>query len=469
MTGDGLVSLGVADAVRLIRKCELSPVELTLAHLERIEQLEPQINSYITVDADGALERARQAERELVRGETSTGQPLGPLHGVPLAVKDLFDTRGLRTTAGAKFFADRIPEQDAEAVRRVRSAGAVLLGKTNLHEIALGLTTVNPHYGACHNPWALDRVAGGSSGGSAAALAARLCLGALGSDTGGSIRAPAALCGVVGLKPTYGRVSLNGAFPLSWNLDHAGPMARSALDAALLLRVLAGYDPDDPASLDVPGEDYADGIKNGVRGWRVALAEGEYFKKTQPEIAELVQQAAGVFESLGAIVESVDLPGLYDAALANSLVVISDGATVHAERLNEHPEDFGEDIRERLRRGAATPLVDYIRARRLQVQARRQFEQFFERYDLLLLPTTPVTAPPIEGPNALELARLLTRYTAPFNLTGVPALSIPCGFTPDGLPAGLELVGRPWSEAALLRAASVYEHATHWNERFPEL
>jgi aspartyl-tRNA(Asn)/glutamyl-tRNA(Gln) amidotransferase subunit A len=469
MTGDDLVGLGVADAVRLIRKCELSPVELTLAHLERIERVEPQINSYITLDAEHALKRARQAERELVRGETGAGQPLGPLHGVPLAVKDLFDTEGLRTTVGTSFFAGRVPQQDAEAVRRLRAAGAVFLGKTNLHEIALGLTTVNPHYGACHNPWALERVAGGSSGGSAAAVAARLCLGALGSDTGGSIRSPASLCGVVGLKPTYGRVSLRGAYPLSWNLDHAGPMARSALDAALLLRVLAGYDSEDPFSQNLPGEDYAAGIKGGVKGWRVALAEGEYFGRTQPEIRALVQQAARVFEDLGAIVEPVEPPGMYDLALANGTMVVSDAAVLWAEQLRDQPDGFGADVRERLQRGAATPLGEYIRARRQQSLGRRQFEQFFNRFELLLLPTTPVTAPPIEGPDALEMARLLTRYTAPFNLTGLPALSIPCGFTAEGLPVGLQLVGRPWAEAALLRAASIYEYTTHWFERQPAL
>ncbi|HEX9029097.1 MAG TPA: amidase, partial [Anaerolineales bacterium] len=264
--------LTITQASELIRKGELSPVDLTQAYLERIASLDPQVNSYITITADQALEQARQAEVEIQRG-----QDRGPLHGIPLALKDLYETRGVRTTAGSRFFADYVPEADAATVQKLHEAGAVLLGKLNMHEIALGVTNNNPHYGPCRNPWALDRSPGGSSGGSGAALAAGLCLGSLGSDTGGSIRIPASLCGVVGLKPTTGRISGRGLIPLSRNLDHPGPMGRCVRDAALLLETLAGYDPADPYSVNIPVSDYMQTLEGGLKGMRVALASDEFF------------------------------------------------------------------------------------------------------------------------------------------------------------------------------------------------
>jgi aspartyl-tRNA(Asn)/glutamyl-tRNA(Gln) amidotransferase subunit A len=469
MNEDELTDLSLAQAEEWIRQGKLSPVELTQAHLDRIHRLDPQINSYITVTAESALQQARQAEAELQRSETAAGLPLGPLHGIPLALKDLYETQGVRTTAGTTHFSDYIPEQDAAVVAKLKTAGAILLGKTNLHEIALGLTNVNPHFGPCHNPWALECVPGGSSGGSAAALAARLCLGAMGSDTGGSIRTPASLCGVVGLKPTHGRVSLRGAIPLSWNLDHAGPMARRVLDTAMLLQVIAGYDPQDPYCEDTPDEDYIASIQEGVRGWRIALADDDYFDRTQPEVMQAVRAATQIFAELGAQVEATPFPDIYQAALANGMMVISDAASFHAARLLENPQGFGADVLQRLQTGAALPLKEYIQARRTQSLLRRQFARFFEGYDLLLMPTTPVVAPPIEGPDAVEMARLLTRYTAPFNLTGLPALSLPCGFSVKGLPIGLQIIGRHWGEAAVLRAGYAYEQATNWHQRKPVL
>jgi aspartyl-tRNA(Asn)/glutamyl-tRNA(Gln) amidotransferase subunit A len=457
-----LTDLTLSEAAQRIASREISPVELTQAFLERIEAVDPQVNSFITVTPELAMESARQAEEEIQQNG-----PRSPLHGIPLALKDLFETRGVRTTAGSKFFADWVPEEDAETVRRLKSAGAVLLGKLNMHEIALGLTTVNPHYGPCRNPWALDCVVGGSSGGSAAALAARMCLGSLGSDTGGSIRVPAALCSVVGLKPTYGRVSLRGAVPLSWNMDHAGPMALTVRDAALILQTIAGYDPLDPQSLNMPVDDYTTALEAGVGGWRFALAAGDYFSFSEAGVLAAVQAAADTFASLGGQVAEVDFPDARLAAQANVLMVLSDAAAFHRERLAERPQDFGADILQRLSTGAAYTAVDYSLARRTQAALRRQFERFFEDYDILLMPTTPVPAPPIEGPDAVEQARLLTRFTAPFNITGLPAISVPCGFTAAGLPIGLQLITRPWAEAALLRAAFAYEQATKWHVRRP--
>jgi aspartyl-tRNA(Asn)/glutamyl-tRNA(Gln) amidotransferase subunit A len=469
MRADELCELSLTQAAEMIHQGKLSPVELTQAHLERIQRMDASINSYITVTAGAAIQQAHQAELELQRGETQAGGPPGPLHGIPLAIKDLYETQGIRTTAGTKHFSDYIPAEDAVVVGRLKAAGAIFLGKNNLHEIALGLTTVNPHFGTCRNPWAVEHIVGGSSGGSAAALAARFCLGALGSDTGGSIRVPAALCSVVGLKPTYGRVSLRGVIPLSWNLDHAGPMARRVQDTAMLLQVMAGYDPLDPYSVDVPVEDYSSDIHRGVRGWRIALAEDDYFNRTQTEVLEAVKQAARTFEVLGAQVEATPFPDIYQAALANGMMVIGDAATFHALRLLENPGDFGADVLQRLKNGAALPVKDYIQARRTQSLLRRQFARFFESYDLLLMPTTPVAAPSIEGPDAVELARLLTRYTAPFNLTGLPALSLPCGFTSEGLPIGLQIVGPHWGEKRVLRGGHAYEQATDWHNRKPAL
>jgi len=459
-----LTSLTISESASLLARREISPLELTQAHLARIAQIEPRLNCFITLTPESALARAGQAEAELQHGDLR-----GALHGIPLALKDLYETRGVRTTAGSKFFADYVPDTNATSVERLEAAGVVLLGKLNMHEIALGVTNNNPHFGACRNPWRLNLTPGGSSGGSAAALAAQLCLGSLGSDTGGSIRIPAALCGVVGLKPTFGRVSLRGVIPLSWNLDHPGPMARRVKDVALLLQAVAGYDPADPVSVEVPVPDTLAELEAGVRGWRVALASDAFFTRADPEVLAAVRAAAQVFSDLGAQVREVEFPGGREAAQANGLMVTSDAAAFHGERLASHPEDFGEDVRQRLQSGAAYTSSEYVLARRTQVTLRRQFELFFDDFDILLTPTTPIAAPPLEGPDAVEQARTLTRFTAPFNLTGLPALSLPCGFSAEGLPLGLQIVARPWAEAAVLRAGQAYEGATEWHARRPDL
>jgi len=446
----------ITEAAALLTRGEISPVALVQAQLARIQALDPALNCFITLTPELALQQARKAEQEI-----RAGGYRGPLHGIPLALKDLFETAGVRTTAGSSFFAENVPEQDAQVVGRLREAGAVLLGKTNLHEIALGVTNENPHFGATCNPWDLRCIPGGSSGGSAAALAAGLCLGALGTDTGGSIRIPAALCGVVGLKPTRGRVSLSGVIPLSWNLDHVGPMARCVRDAALLLSVLAGYDPDDPWSVDQPVEDYLSKLEQGVQGWRVGLAADEYF--TDPAVVDAqvwqaVRQAAAAFETLGAHVEEVAFPGARQAARTNGLMTPSDGAAFHRERLQANPDGFGADVLARLRTGAAYTSTEYSLARQTQAILSHQFGQFFNDYDLLLTPSVPIPAPVRGSADAVERARLLTRFTAPFYLSLLPALSVPCGLTKDGLPIGLQLVTRPWAEARLLRAGWAFEN-----------
>lgn len=469
MSDTELVNMGVVEAAEKIRGKEISPVELVNALLRRIASIDSMINSYLMVTADLALKLARKVEKELMRGEQQNGLPLGRLHGVPIALKDLIETSGIRTSAGSLFFADHVPLEDAYVVRRLQAAGAILLGKQNMHEIALGLTSVNPHFGPVRNPWDINRIAGGSSGGTAAALAARLCPGALGTDTGGSIRVPSSLCGTVGLKPTYGRVSTQGVIPLSWNLDHVGPMARKVEDAALLLQVIAGYDSGDPASVNVETEDYSAQIKDGIRGFKFALVDDPYFQSEDEEIKNLLASAAKVFSELGAHVELAAFPGGQQAAMANGMMTQADGAVYHSERLANQPGRFGSDVLQRLNTGASYKLEQYIRARRDQVVLRRQFEIFFEKFDFLITPTTIITAPEIAGQLAVMLAQLLTHNTAPFNLTGLPAISLPCGFTSQGMPVGMQLVTRSWGEAALLKAAYAYDQATGWTERSPKL
>lgn len=456
--------LSLVEASDLIAKKVISCEELTQAHIDLISELESKLNCFITPTPEIALKRAKEMDAEIQKGIYR-----GPLHGIPIALKDLFATRGIPTTAGSYFFKTWVPEVDGVVVDRLHAAGAVSLGKLNMHEIALGVTNNNPHFGACHNPWDLERTPGGSSGGSGSALAAGLCMGSMGSDTGGSIRIPASLSGVVGLKPTYGRVSLRGVVPLSWNLDHPGPMARRVGDVVLLLQVVAGYDPEDPASVDMDVPDYKAQLQGNVRGWRVALAEDSFFTKASADVLAAVREAAEVFASLGAMINPVEIPGAYNAAKDNGLMVTSDAAAFHQERLTDMPEKFGEDVRQRLENGAAFTSSEYSLARRNQAVLRRKFEQFFNEYDLLLTATTPIAAPFLEGSDAVQQALTLTRFTAPFNFSGLPAISLPCGFTDQDLPIGLQIVTRHWGEAALLRAAQAYESATGWHKRRPNL
>jgi len=462
-----LAAISLKQAADLFARRKLSPLELTRFYLDRIESKDEIINSFITITADLALQSAQKAERAIPKSNASQEIPTNDLFGIPITLKDLYETKGIRTTNGSKVYFDHFPETNAFVVEELQSSGVVLLGKTNMHEIALGLTNVNPHFGSCKNPWALDRVPGGSSGGSAAALAAGFCLASFGSDTGGSIRVPAALCGVVGLKPTYGRVSLRGVLPLSWNLDHAGPMARRVEDIAILFQAVSGYDPDDPSAVNVPVENYCAQIHKGVQNMRIGLADDEFFNQADHQILQAVKNAATLFEELGAQVETVPFPGAYQAALANGQIVISDAFVLYKAQFKSNPKIFGDDIRQRLQAGSEVGLADYIEWRRKQVVFRRQFINFFEKFDLLLTPTTAVIAPLIEGPDALEQARLLTRFTAPFNLTGLPAISLPCGFSDIGLPIGLQIVSRPWAEALLLRSAYAYEQATSWHTITP--
>ncbi len=455
--------LTLAEAARELRAGDTSASELTDFFLDRIATLNPRLNAFLLVTPDGAHAEAVKADDELAHGGYR-----GPLHGIPLGVKDLFAMNKVPLSAGSKILRGTISAEDAAATAHLREAGAVLLGKLNMHEFAYGVTNENPHYGNAVNPWDPDRIPGGSSGGSAAAVAARLCLGTLGTDTGGSIRIPAALCGVTGLKPTYGRVSLRGVYPLSWSMDHAGPITQTAQDAALLLQAIAGYDPLDPASTDIPVPDYTASLNLPITGVRLAGPSGYFAADVDAEVANPVAAAIQVLEQAGATRVDRELSFGEDLFLTNRTVLSAEAAALHQPYLETRAEDYGADVLKRLRNGERISTPEYARARRRQVELRRELESFFSEVDLLATATTRVPAPRI-GADAVAMSQHMTAFTGPFNLTGFPAISIPCGFTKSGLPIGLQLVARPWNEALLLQVAHQYQQRTDWHKQMPNV
>jgi len=455
-------TLTITSAMEMLGNQSITPQELAETCFSQINRLNPTLNAYITVI------HPKQAIEAQVQ-PLNTAPLYRALRGIPVAVKDLFDVEGVCTTAGSKFFTDHIANQDAFVVERLKLSGALINGKTNTHEIALGITGNNPHYGTARNPWNTERIPGGSSSGSAIAVATGMALGALGTDTGGSIRIPASLCGIVGFKPTRGRVSTRGVFPLSWNLDHVGPLTKCVKDAAIMMQVISAFDPIDPFSIKMLTGDYLGHLIDDMEGRKIAIGSGEFIESANPEVLNAVHETAKVFKTMGCKVEKVNVDWMREAALANKTMTQSDGAAVHRDRLKEHPEMFGEDIRRRLEDGAKTTSTEYILARRTQAEVQKRCELFFESYDFLIIPTTPIAAPTIEGHDAVEQAGRLTRFTAPFNLTGLPALSIPCGFTNEGLPIGMQIVARAWGDAKALNAGYAYEQATEWHMQFPKI
>jgi aspartyl-tRNA(Asn)/glutamyl-tRNA(Gln) amidotransferase subunit A len=436
----------------------LSPVEVVRALLERIEV--DETNSFVTVTAERALEQAARAE-----GEILAGRYKGPLHGIPVAIKDIFYTRDVRTTMGSAHYAGHVPDHSATVARKLEEAGSILIGKTNTHEFAYGPTGDQSHFGPTKNPHDTRRITGGSSGGSGAAVAANLCYGALGSDTGGSIRIPAALCGIVGMKPTYGRVSKRGVFPLSWSLDHVGPMTRTVEDNALVLNALAGHDPQDLYSVDLPPEDFTRDLERVLSGVGVGVPTSFYTENVDEEVEAHLGEVAAVFTTLGAQVREVEIPNLWETLHAQRLILGAEAYAVHEERLENEPERFSEEIRERLLDGANRGAHHYANARRRGIFATVEFDNAFDGVDVLLTPTLPITAPEIEqrdlsiGDYEETVRSALTRFTGPTDLTGHPSLSIPCGTTASGLPVGLQLIGRHFDEATLYRFGHAYQEA----------
>jgi len=436
----------------------LSPVEVVKELLGRIEA--DETNSFIIVTSERALERASRTEKEILAGRYK-----GPLHGVPIALKDIIYTRGIRTTMGSAFYAGHVPDYSATVARRLEDAGSILIGKTNTHEVAYGPTGDRSYFGPTLNPHDARRITGGSSGGSGAAVAANLCYGALGSDTGGSIRIPASLCGIVGMKPTFGRVSKSGVFPLSWTSDHVGPITRTVEDNALLLNTLAGHDPEDLYSVDLPAEDFTRDLGSDLRGARVGVPTSFYTEHVDEEVEARIREAAEVFVSLGVEIREVEIPNLWDTLHAQRLILGSEAYAVHEERLENEPEKFGEEVRERLMDGERPKAYRYANARRRGIIATDEFDRALRGVDALLTPTLPIAATEIGqreiriGDNEEKVRSALTRFTGPTDLTGHPSLSIPCGPTASGLPVGLQLIGRRFDEATLYRFGHAYEEA----------
>jgi aspartyl-tRNA(Asn)/glutamyl-tRNA(Gln) amidotransferase subunit A len=464
--GGELIDLSIHDASELVRQKKVSPVELTNACLAQIEKLNPALNAFITVTPESAVAEARAAEAEIQRGKWR-----GPLHGVPIALKDLFDTAGVRTTAGSGVFKDRVPAEDAEVVRRLKAAGAVLLGKTNMHEFAFGGSSLVTYFGGVHNPWERGHIAGGSSGGSAAAVAGRLCYCALGSDTAGSIRQPAAYCGIAGLKPSYGLVSARGVIPLSWSLDHVGPLARSVEDLALMLQVIAGYDPEDTASVSMKIPDYAAALRRTPAALRLGVAREFFFESLDPEIERAMNQALPVLEKLTASMKDVRISASTQEQL-RSTVRLAEAYTYHAKMMATSPGLYQPETLARLKPGAEVDTATYIQAQRQLAYTRRTIGKIFETIDALITPTSPMLPPDIaeftgDRNGSVDFVNLNIRNTSPFDVYGWPTISVPCGFSAGGLPIGLQLSAALGQDATVLQLAHAYEQATDWHSRRP--
>jgi aspartyl-tRNA(Asn)/glutamyl-tRNA(Gln) amidotransferase subunit A len=454
----------ILETGELLRKREVSPVELTKSCLDQIEKLNPTLNAFITVTAELALAQARAAEDEIGRGNWR-----GPLHGIPLALKDLIDTAGIRTTAASALFEDRVPAEDAEVVRRLKNAGAVLLGKQNLHECAYGGSSMISYYGEVRNPWNPSCIAGGSSGGSAASVAAGLGYAAIGTDTAGSVREPAALCGIVGLKPTYGRVSTRGVIPLSWSLDHVGPLARTASDAAVLLQAIAAHDARDANSVDAPVPDYLAALREGLKPLKIGIPRKFFYEELDREVASAVEQAIGIVSALGN-----DLFEIVIEVPTDRTLQAAEAYAYHAKFVSRSPELYQAETLRRIRSGEEISADEFEKRRREQKQIRSSIHKAFEKVDALLTPTAPVPAPAIDelkrNPELLRPCELLLlRNTRPVNVWGLPAISIPCGFTSAGLPVGLQIIGPHWREDRVLQLAYAYEQATQWHRHNPKL
>jgi aspartyl-tRNA(Asn)/glutamyl-tRNA(Gln) amidotransferase subunit A len=454
-----------------VRRRELTAVAVAQSALARIEQLNGTLHAFITVTREEALTAAERVDREVTAGR---GNDL-PLAGVPMAIKDSFWTKGVRTTGGTKMLADFVPTEDATAVARLKAAGCMLVGKSSMHEMAYGFTSRNPHYGDCRNPWDPSRIPGGSSGGNAVALATALAFAAVGGDTGGSNRQPAALCGVVGVKVTYGRVSRHGGIPLSWSMDTVGPMARTVGDAAALLQVMAGFDPKDPTTRRDSLPDYTAAAADGLKGIRIGVPHDHFMAMMEPDIGAAIQDALGVLKQAGATLIDVRFPSLEPVVGAHRAIIFSEAAAAHEEMIRTRAADISDEVRPLLQSGLFLTATQYLAAQQARKKTIATYRNLWRSFDVLVTPTSPIAAPPIGattaqfGDKEIPLVRAFLDLTLPFNLTGQPAISVPCGFTKAGLPIGLQLVGRPFDEAILFRAAAGYESATDWHNRTPPI
>jgi aspartyl-tRNA(Asn)/glutamyl-tRNA(Gln) amidotransferase subunit A len=471
MARTDLLNLTISEAAALLERGALSPVELTETVLQRIAVVDKTLNAYITVCGEQAREVARAAEK-MIRA----GYHLGPLHGIPIAIKDNIYTRGVRTTAGSKILADFIPAEDATVTTRLKRAGAVIVGKTNMHEFAWGGTTDNPHYGTCRNPWNPERFPAGSSGGSGAAVAARTCLGALGTDTGGSIRLPSSVNGIVGIRPTIGRVSNHNVVPLAWTMDTVSPMARTVEDCVLMFGIIAGYDPLDDHSAQVPVPHYLGELARAVSGLRVGVIRDYSLAHVQRAVGDAVRAALETLESLGVVVEEIAMPSIQGNISAQLTIESCEPSTFHQEWLRTRAADYGEDVRTLLELGEMYLATHYLQAQRYRSVLRKEFLEGFTRVDAFVTPTLPFTATPcgatkvvIENNQEEDMLSAIMQFTGVPSLAGLPALSVPVGFDAQGLPVGMQVIGRPFDEGTLFRLGHAYQGATDWHTRAPGL
>ena len=463
---DRLYFLTMREAGQLMRSGQLSPVELLRACLERIEATDGRLYSFVTLMADEAMEQARTSESEMLRGNYR-----GPMHGIPFALKDLYDTAGTRTTSGSYVDLERVPTEDATTTARLKEAGGVLVGKLAMHEFALGGPDWTTPFEPARNPWNLDHITGGSSSGTGSAVASGQVMGGLGSCTGGSIRGPASYCGIVGIKPTYGRVSRAGVVTLSWSQDHAGPMTWTVEDSAYMLQAIAGHDPRDPTSSTAPVPDYSASLVEDIRGMTIGLPRHYFFDpdpSVNPEVVAVVERAVAELEGLGAKVRDVSLPSLDYVRAANSVIMVSEAYAYHEPNLKTIPQKFGEITRSRFRTGALLSAADYLQAQRVRTWARREFAEVMKTVDFLATPTMTTPAPAFEGYDPASTVRGRS-FTAPFNVTGLPAISVPCGFTEAGLPVGLQIAGKPFDEPGCFQVAYTYQQHAGWYKTRPSI
>ncbi len=449
-----ITKLSIAQLSERIRSQEITPTELVAKALERIRRIDMKINSFITVVEEDAIRQAEVLERELKNNIYRSS-----LHGIPLSVKDIIQIRGVKCTAGSKILSNNVAEYDAAVVEKLREAGAIIVGTNNLHEFASGVTSVNPHFGAVRNPWDLERIAGGSSGGSAASVSACMVWASLGTDTSGSIRIPAALCGVVGLKPSYGRVSKHGVIPLSWSLDHVGPITRSVEDAAIVLKAIAGYDQRDDASVFADLPDYPASLEKNLKGYKLCVLRNLYLDNLHRSVARAFSRVIDVLGGLG--VECVELDFRYADRVrwCWAPIRLGEAAAFHDEWLRERASDYGEDVRRMLERGRSMSLVDYVKAQRLRIEIREELLRILDKHHAIISPTTAIPAPKIgetevklDG-ETTDIYTALTNLTILYNITGVPAITIPAGLSGDNLPVAVQLAGRPFDEQTVLQLA----------------
>jgi aspartyl-tRNA(Asn)/glutamyl-tRNA(Gln) amidotransferase subunit A len=471
---ESLAFASIEELAALLAKRKISPVELTELFLRRIDRQNSALNAYLTVTAETALAAARRAEKQLLRGRGSRREH-SPLLGIPITLKDNIWTRGIRSTAGSKILRDFTPSEDSTVARKLARAGAVLLGKTNLNEFAYGITGGNEHYGPAHNPWALDHISGGSSAGSAVAIAAGLSAASIGTDTGGSIRVPSAFCGTVGLKPTFGRVSVFGTMPLSPTLDHVGPLARSVADAALLLGLIAGRDSLDSTSSQRRVENFRGALRQPLRKFRLGRPREHYWEKLDPEVRRATEDAVRDMQKHGALVHEVSLPHLKESLDAATDISLAEALHVHeaAGYFPSRAAEYGEEVRQRIEAGGNVPANRYLAGFDVRKKLLAEFDAAFQNVDAIVAPTAPVPAPligaesvQIEG-EQVGVRPAIVGHSRPANFTGLPAISVPCGFTSAGLPVGLQLIGRAFDEAILLRIAFSYEREQDWHSRHP--